>query len=71
METTKSNRLFYINDKLEFSLFYDPTIVDKDLIIKKFLDSKDWEFYKSIWEIKKVKKIDISDDLMVVRVLAG
>ena len=65
---TDQHRLFYVNDKLEFAKFYDPKIIDKEIIIKNFLESKDWEFYKDVWEVRKVKNIEISPDLKEVRI---
>lgn len=67
-EITDKHRLFYINNILGFALFYDSKIIDKDTIIKNFLESSDWKFYERIWEVKKIVKTSISEDLKEVRV---
>jgi hypothetical protein len=66
---TDKHRLFYVNDVLEFALFYDPRVTDKETIIKTFLDSKEWKFYEFTYEIKKVKKAEISEDLKIVKII--
>ena len=66
---TDKHRLFYVNDVLEFALFYDPRVTDKETIIKTFLDSKEWKFYEFTYEIKKVKKAEISEDLKIVKIV--
>jgi hypothetical protein len=65
---SKDHRLFYVNGKLEFALFYDKSIKDKEIIINTFLESKDWKWYKSYYEVKKVKKIEVSKDLKEFRI---
>lgn len=59
---TDKHRCFYVNGKLEFALWYDSAIVDKEKIIKDFLESRDFKFLADYcgW---KVKKTEISDDL--------
>jgi hypothetical protein len=67
-EITDKHRLFFVNAKLEFALYFDPKIKDKDLILKNFFDSKDWKWYEKLWEVKKVIKTTISDDLREIRI---
>jgi len=55
-------RDFYIKDKLEFSLFFDASVVDKDVIMQTFLDSNVWKSHASIFEWKYVSA-KFSEDL--------
>lgn len=61
----KPHRKFYVNDKLEFSFYYDETIKDKDQILKEFFNCRDWKFMKTYcnWEVKDTK---INSDLSVI-----
>lgn len=61
-------RNFYVNDKLEFSLFCRESDGSKDKILKDFLDHKDW---KSIcnycnWKFSSAK---FSKDLLRVDIV--
>lgn len=64
---TSEHRCFYVNGKLEFALFFDPTIKDKQLIIKTFLESKDWKWYESYFKVKVIKT-EITKDLKEVHI---
>lgn len=65
---TDKHRSFFVNDKLEFALFFDPNIKDTEKIINDFLESKDWKWFKDFYNIKKIKKTEISKDLREVRI---
>jgi hypothetical protein len=60
---TDKHRLFYINDVMEFALFYDSKVIDKKLILDTFLESKNWKFYCQTYEVKRILKSKVSDDL--------
>lgn len=62
---TDKHRKFIINGEVFFALFYDPTIIDKKKIIDDFLSSKDWKWYKRIFEVKE-SKVTVSKDLKEV-----
>ena len=59
---TESHRLFYVNDKLEFALYYNDAIKDPKQIVADFLASKDFKFMAQYcgWKVKSTK---ISKDL--------
>ena len=59
------HRKFYVNDRLEFALFYDALITDKDKILKDFLDSSLWKCHESYCKLKIVST-KISEDLKEV-----
>jgi hypothetical protein len=65
---TEKHRLFYINDKLEFALFYDKSLVDKDKIKNSFLNGKDWKDYERYNKVTSITSFNISDDLKVVNI---
>ena len=52
---TDKHRLFFVDEKLEFAIFFDPNIKDKDKIIEEFITSKDWLWYKDYFNIKQEK----------------
>ena len=66
---TDDHRLVYINGKLEFALFYDKSIKDKKVILNNFLESKDWKWYKSYYEIKKISKSELSKNLKEIKIV--
>lgn len=59
---TDKHRLFYVNDKMEFALFYDASIKDPKVIVDSFLASKDFKCQAAYcgWKVKNTK---ISKDL--------
>ena len=63
-------RDFYINNVLEFSLFYDESISDKDSIIARFLESNDWKWFKNLYNVK-FKEGNVSDDLKRVDIITS
>ena len=65
---TSKHRLFYVNGKLEFAIFYDPSVIDKDIIRANFTSSKDWKAFLRQNEVKSVKNFDFSDDLTTVQI---
>lgn len=62
------HRKFYVNEKLEFALFYDSKIVDKGLILKTFLESKEWKSFCHYFSFK-VSSTKISKDLKEVHIV--
>lgn len=64
---TDKHRLFFVNDVLEFALFFDPNIKDKDKIVEEFLTSKDWIWYKDYFKVR-VQNIQVSEDLREIKI---
>jgi hypothetical protein len=62
---TEKHRCFIVNGKLEFALFFDPAITDKNIIIKTFFDSKDWKWHLDYFKVKVIKT-EVSPDLKEV-----
>ena len=62
---TNFHRKFFVNNKLEFALFFDAKIKDKDKIIQDFLESKDWKWHLNYFNVT-VTKTTISKDLMEI-----
>jgi hypothetical protein len=63
-------RHFYVNKKLEFSLWCDPDETDKDKILEEFYNTDVWKF--QAWYCKwKVKSVNFSEDLFKVFIETG
>lgn len=62
---TQGHRNFFINGKREFAVFFNPEIVDKEVIVREFIESKDWKWYAGHFGVK-VKSSKVSDDLLRV-----
>lgn len=60
-----NHRKFYVNDKLEFALFYDKKVKDKDTIINTFIESKDWKSFVNYCKFN-LTDIRVSKDLSEV-----
>ena len=67
---TDKHRLFYVNGKLEFALFYDKSVTDKEKIKENFLKDRDWLSFERYNQIKTIKSFEVSDDLKEVRIEA-
>lgn len=65
-QITEDHRQFFINDKLEFALFYDKKIKDKEKIIEDFLKGLDWKSFAIYSKVKKIIKTEVSKDLKKV-----
>lgn len=61
-------RNIYVNGTLEFSLFYDPLITDKNTIINQFIEDREWKFFIKRNKFK-VTKISISNDLKIIKIV--
>lgn len=61
----RTRRNFYINNKLEFSLFFDHTVTDKKEIIEGFLADREWKLFENYFQVK-LKNYSFSDDLLNV-----
>ena len=61
---TDKHRKFYIDGKLEYALFYNPEVVDKEQIVKDFLESISWKDYSNFYN-KKFDKVSFEDNLTV------
>ena len=64
-EPDRQLRDFYVNGKLEFSLWFEPEVEDKDQIIEEFMDDRDWKFMSWYcgWTFVSA---EFSDDLLRV-----
>jgi len=65
MTSERKHRKFYVNGKLEFALFYDLKINNKEQILKSFFESKDWKFMANYCDWK-VKSVEVNSDLTEV-----
>jgi len=65
---TDRHRVFYINDKLEYALFYNKEIVDKEKIKDNFLAGKDWKDFSRYNDVKSIISFIVSEDLKTVHI---
>jgi len=64
-DTDLPTREFYVNNRLEFALWCDPSERDKKKILDSLYEGHDWKFM--VWYCGwKVKSVRFSKDLMKV-----
>lgn len=67
-ENSRSHRNFHVDGKLEFALFFDPNVKDKEKIVNDFLDSRDWKWWADYNKFE-VDSWSISEDLINVYII--
>lgn len=60
LTSRRPHRHFYINGNLEFSLFFDPTPLPVETIVKNFMEDR--VFKTSRFSKKKLKSFEVSAD---------
>lgn len=60
LSTRRPHRHFYINGSLEFSLFFDPTPLPVEAIVKNFMEDR--VFKTSRFSKKKLKSFEVKGD---------
>lgn len=61
----RPHRKFYVDGKLEFSLFFDQNIKEKEKILKLFLEDKLWKWHCKYFGLE-IEKTNFSKDLTEV-----